>query len=54
MNIASERIGLVAMPAADAYILHMFIIVSKASMSFPRKALRKASQRLISVSNACL
>ena len=54
MNMASVRIGLVALPPADAYVLQVFIILSKASTSLPLRALRNPSQRLISVSKACL
>jgi hypothetical protein len=53
MNMASERMGLVAMPAAEACILHAFIMLVKASESLSRSALRKGSQRLISDSSAC-
>jgi hypothetical protein len=54
MNIASVRIGRVAMLPADAYILQAFIICVKASKSLPRKAFPKPSQKEISASNACL
>ena len=54
MNMASVKIGLVALPPADAYVLQAFIIWLKASRSLSLRALRKPSQRVISVSKACL
>ena len=53
MNMASDSMGLVAMPAADACVLQAFIMSLKASGSLSRSALRNGSQWLISDSNAC-
>jgi len=50
MNIASVIMGLVADPAAEAYLLQAFINSSKAVLSSLRSAFRNPSHFLISLS----